>query len=138
MGRESHGLEKDGSPLAQNRLLHPTEASMQFQEFSRGQPLIETEIFRQKADFPSHGYVIWRGSQYMRSASTRLHKAKEHLYGSAFPGAIRSQEAEDLTASHSQREVADSHFAPVYLTQTLRLDRKTLHLIQKPLLRSVE
>src|SRR3989442_5287991 len=57
MGRESDHLEKGGNTLAQAGSLHPAQAPMQLEEFSRRQPLIKTEIFRQKANFPPHGHI---------------------------------------------------------------------------------
>src|SRR5439155_23272129 len=57
----------------------------------------------------------------------RRYQAEQHLNGSRLAGAVRAQEAENLTLAHRQGEVGHCHFFSELLTQSMSLEDKIAH-----------
>ena len=82
---------------------------MEMQEFGCGQPIVKPKIFRQEADVPADLDVAHRSAEHEGPADGGPHEAEQHLDRRALPGAVWSQEAEDLTPGDGQREVPDGY-----------------------------
>ena len=73
---------------------------MKSQKFRGRKPLVESEILGKETDFPPNFNAARRGAQNERFASARFHEPKKHFDGRAFPGAVRTKEAENFPSAH--------------------------------------
>ena len=133
MRSEAHQFQKRRNTLAQPRHRHAAQSPVKLQQFRRGQPRIETEIFRQEADLASNFDIIGRSAQNKRLPAAGLHKSQQHFDGSAFPRTIGSEETKNFAATHRQSKIAYRNLVPKLLAQIYSVDRKVRRVVQMDL-----
>jgi hypothetical protein len=103
---------------------------MQFQQFSRRQPFIEAEIFRQETDLSPHVYIAGRSAEHERFPARRPDQSQQHLDRRALARPVWSKETENRAATHRQTEVADCNLVPEDFAQIPCLNSEAARLSQ--------
>ena len=74
---------------------------MQPQQFCRGEPLVESKILRQEADFAANFYISGTDAEHKGFAARGRGEAQNHFDGSAFARSVRPKKAEDFAARYA-------------------------------------
>jgi hypothetical protein len=97
MRRKPYEIDQGRNAVAQHIGRHAREASMKSQKLRGRKPLIESEIFGEETNFPAHFNAPGGSAQHKSFAAARFDKSEKHFDRGAFPGAVRTQEAENFS-----------------------------------------
>jgi hypothetical protein len=109
MRREANKVEIGGYAIVKLGGSETAQAAVKKEELSGGQPVIETKIFGEEADFAANFDVREAMAQNLRLTAGGLYQAEKHLDGGALPGAVGAEEAEDFAAPDLQGKATDGH-----------------------------
>src|SRR5262249_23632762 len=96
---------------------HAIKPAVQFEKLCRGEPIVETKMFRKKTNFAASLDVANRAAQNLRFAARGKYQAQQHFYGRTLAGPVWSQETENLTPGNIEGEVSHGHFPAENLAQ---------------------
>jgi hypothetical protein len=103
---------------------YTVEPTMQAKQFSSGQPVVETEMLREKANLAAGGDLACRPTQNAGFAARRLNQPKKHFYRGALARSIWTEKAEDLSPRNIEAEVANRDLLAEDLAQSPGADGK--------------
>ncbi len=100
----------------------PVQSSVEPQQLAAGQAVVKPEMFREEADARPRGAVADRRAQHGAASSGRRHERQEHLERRRLARAVGTEEAEDLTPVHRERQPLDRDLRAESLLQAARFD----------------
>src|SRR5262249_30325127 len=100
---------------------------MKREKLAPSEPLLKAKVLGQKSDARPSLPVAERLPENEGVASGRPREAEQHLHRRRLPGAVRTEEAEDLTPTHGQGEVVDCKLLAEPLPQSACVDREISH-----------
>src|SRR5690242_145664 len=95
---------------------------MQSQQFGRGKPFIELEMFRQESDFAARLHIACGRAENLGLTARRAHEPEEHFDRRALSRAIRPKEPEDRSARHGEGKRSHRNFLPILLSKIVCFD----------------
>lgn len=138
MRREPDKLQKSRDAFTQLGRSHAAEASVKRKKLGGSEPIVETKIFREKADLSPDFHIVRRTSQDEGLPATRFHETKQHLDGRALACSIRPEKTKNLSARNLQGKITYGNLRPKRLTQVLRFDRESTRRMQRRLLALIQ
>src|SRR6476660_6292123 len=102
---KSYQIDQRGNAFGKFAGGNSAETSMQPQQFCRGEPLVESKILRQEADFPANFHVSRPHAEHKGFAARGRGEAQNHFDGSAFARSVRPEKAEDFAARYAYRQI---------------------------------
>ena len=106
MRSEADEIEISGNTLAQLRRSQSRKAAVKRKEFGGGEPVVETEVFGQEADFAADFDVSERTAEDLGLAAGGFDQAEKHFNGGAFARTVGAKEAEDFSTTDLEGEPA--------------------------------
>jgi len=106
---------------------------MESEEFGSGQPIVEAKIFGKKTDLPADFDIREMAAENLRLAAGGFYQPQEHLDRSAFSGAVGTEKAENLTATHLKRKVTDGDLGAELFAKADGLDGQVIGRRQRVL-----
>lgn len=107
MRRETNEIDIGRNAIAKLRRRQSGETAVEGEEFGRSQPVVETKIFGEEADFAADFDIGIRVTEDLRLAAGGLDEAEKHFDGGAFAGAVGAKEAKNFAATDLERKTAN-------------------------------
>jgi hypothetical protein len=105
--RESDELKKLGDSATSDVPWDLVQVRVEMEEFPRSQPMVEAEVFWQKADLAASPWIPQRLAENVSLAGSWRNESQHHLHCGSLAGAIGPEKSEDLSALDGQSEILD-------------------------------
>ena len=111
--------------VAQVAAAHALDAALEHQVLAAGAELVDAGVLRDVADRAPHGVLLAAHvvPGHRGRAFVGVGQRDEHAHGRRLAGAVRAEQAEDLSFAHAERDAVQRLHLAVALAQRVDDDR---------------